>query len=148
MCDIWCIYGSRPYGDVSAALCVTLRSVTFTLSWQRMHIKRETLAATSGPRVFLERSWWWILDMKGAKSIVWGKRMQYKQDCLRYLYYTTGNISDVDHNVNNEAEGPFVCVYVKTRIDLYCCEVYLICITAKYHFIIARSVSGYNTITY
>ena len=23
--------------------------------------------------------------------------MQYKPDCLRYLYYTTGNISDVDH---------------------------------------------------
>ena len=33
--------------------------------------------------------------------------MQYKPDCLRYLYYTTGNIADVDHNVNNEAEGPF-----------------------------------------
>ena len=26
--------------------------------------------------------------------------------------YTTGNISDVDHNVNNEAEGPFKCIYV------------------------------------
>ena len=48
--------------------------------------------------------------------------MQYKPDCLRYLYYTTGNISDV----NNEAEGPCVCVYVKTRIDLCCSEVYFI----------------------
>ena len=28
MCDIWCIYSSRPYGDVGAAFCVTLRSVT------------------------------------------------------------------------------------------------------------------------
>ena len=28
ICDIWCIYGSCPYGDVSAAFCVTLRSVT------------------------------------------------------------------------------------------------------------------------
>ena len=27
-CDIWCIYGSRPYGDVGAAFCVTLSSVT------------------------------------------------------------------------------------------------------------------------
>ena len=75
--------------------------------------------------------------------------MQYKPDCLRYLYYTTGNISDVDHNVNNEAEGPFECIYVKTWIDLCCCEgTQCIRITAKYHFIIARSVSGYNAITY
>ena len=29
MCDICCIYGSRPYGDVSAAFWATLRSVTF-----------------------------------------------------------------------------------------------------------------------
>ena len=28
-CDICCIYGSRPYGDVGAALWATLRSVTF-----------------------------------------------------------------------------------------------------------------------
>ena len=28
--------------------------------------------------------------------------------------YTTGNISDIDHNVNHEAEGPFECIYVKT----------------------------------
>ena len=41
-----------------------------TLSWQRMNVRRETLAATSGPRVFLERSWLGILDMYGAKSIV------------------------------------------------------------------------------
>ena len=27
-CDIWCIFCSRPYGDVSAAFWVTLRSVT------------------------------------------------------------------------------------------------------------------------
>ena len=40
--------------------------------------------------------------------------MQHRPYCLRYLYYTTGNISEVDHNVNNEAEGPFECIYVKT----------------------------------
>ena len=32
MCDICCIYVSRSYGDVGAAFCVTLRSVTLTLS--------------------------------------------------------------------------------------------------------------------
>ena len=30
-----------------------------------------------------------------------------KPNRVRYLYYTTGNILDVDHNVNNEADGPF-----------------------------------------
>ena len=29
LCDICCIYGLRPYGDVSAAFWATLRSVTF-----------------------------------------------------------------------------------------------------------------------
>ena len=28
MCDIWCIYGSRPYGGVSVAFWATLRGVT------------------------------------------------------------------------------------------------------------------------
>ena len=40
--------------------------------------------------------------------------MQHKPDCLKNLHYTTGNISDVDHNFNYEAEGPFECIYVKT----------------------------------
>ena len=57
ICDICCIYGLRPYGDVGASFSVTLRCVTCALSWRRMNIKRETLAATSGPRVFQERSW-------------------------------------------------------------------------------------------
>ena len=26
-----------------------------------------------------------------------------------------GNMSDIDHSVNHEAEGPFECVYVKPR---------------------------------
>ena len=52
--------------------------------------------------------------------------MQYKPDCLRYLYYTTGNISDINHNVNNEAQGPFEYIHVKTWIDLCCCEVFVI----------------------
>ena len=38
--------------------------------------------------------------------------------------YTTGNMSDIDHNVNHEAEGPFECVYVKTWTDLCCYKVY------------------------
>ena len=52
--------------------------------------------------------------------------MQYKPDCLRYLYYTTRNISDVDHNVNNEAEGPFKCIYVIIRTDFCCNRVFII----------------------
>ena len=32
--------------------------------------------------------------------------------------YTTGNISDVDYNAYYEAEGPFVCIYVKIRTNL------------------------------
>ena len=45
--------------------------------------------------------------------------MQYKPDCnMIYCITQTGNISDVDPNVNNEAKGPFECIYVKTWIDL------------------------------
>ena len=32
--------------------------------------------------------------------------------------YITGNISDVDYNAYYEAEGPFVCMYVKIRTNL------------------------------
>ena len=39
--------------------------------------------------------------------------------------YTTGNMSDIDHNVTHEAEGPFECVYVNTWTDLCRCEVYI-----------------------
>ena len=38
--------------------------------------------------------------------------------------YTTGSMSDIDYNVNYEAEGPFECVYVKTWTDLCCYKVY------------------------
>ena len=30
--------------------------------------------------------------------------------------YTTGNMSDIDHNVNHEAEGPFL-VYICKNLD-------------------------------
>ena len=32
--------------------------------------------------------------------------------------------SDIDYSANYEAEGPFECVYAKTRIDLCCCKVH------------------------
>ena len=33
---------------------------------------------------------------------------------------------DVDDNAYYEAEGPFVCIYVKTWMDLRCSDVYII----------------------
>ena len=58
-CDIWCIYTVPALMVVSVRYSGLLWKVTLcTLSWQRMNIKRETLGATSGPRVFLGRSWW------------------------------------------------------------------------------------------
>ena len=36
-----------------------------------------------------------------------------------------GNISDVNNNAYYEAEGPFVCIYVKTWMDLRCSDVYI-----------------------
>ena len=70
------VYTIRALMVMSVRHSVLLWGVSLcALSWRRMNIKRETLAATSGPRVFRERSWWWILDMIGAKSIVWGKRI-------------------------------------------------------------------------
>ena len=38
-------------------------------------------------------------------------------------YYTTRIKSDHGDNVSYEAEGPFVCIYVKTRTDLCCIRV-------------------------
>ena len=38
--------------------------------------------------------------------------------------YITGNISDVDYNAYYEAEGPFVCIYVKIQTNLCYIEVY------------------------
>ena len=38
-------------------------------------------------------------------------------------YYTTRIKSDHGDNVQNEAEGPFMCIYVKTRTDLCYCRV-------------------------
>ena len=32
--------------------------------------------------------------------------------------YIKGNISDVDENAYEEAERPFVCIYVEDRTDL------------------------------
>ena len=42
------------------------------------------------------------------------------------MYYTTGNISDVSNNAYHEAERPFVCIYVKTWMDLRCSDVNII----------------------
>ena len=61
--------------------------------------------------------------------------------------YTTGSISDIDYNVNYEAEGPFECAYVKTWTDLCCHKVYFM-YTAKYNYTVSRSVSECNTTIY
>ena len=41
---------------------------------------------------------------------------------------------DVDHNVNNEAEGPFECVYVKIRTNLCCSKVYFMYDSVYSHY--------------
>ena len=42
------------------------------------------------------------------------------------MYYTTGNLSDIDHNANNEANGPFKWIYVIIRTDFCCIRVFII----------------------
>ena len=37
------------------------------------------------------------------------------------MYYTTGNLSDIDHSVNNEADGPFKWIYVTIGTDFCIC---------------------------
>ena len=37
-----------------------------------------------------------------------------------------GNISDIDHNVNNEAGGPFKWIYVIIGTDFCCIRVFII----------------------
>ena len=49
-----------------------------------------------------------------------------KVDWVIYLYYTTGNLSDIDHNANNEAIGPFKWIYVIIRTDFCCIRVIII----------------------
>ena len=34
------------------------------------------------------------------------------------MYYTTGNISDIDDNAKHEADGPFEWIYVIIGTDL------------------------------
>ena len=77
--------------------------------------------ATPGQRVYL----------RGV-----GERCLAREDVLRYsltkahvivnLYYTTGNTSDVHNNVYYEADGPCVCIDVKTWMDLCCSDVNII----------------------
>ena len=43
-----------------------------------------------------------------------------------YLYYTTGNLSDIDHNANNEADGPFKWIYVIIGTDFCVIRVFII----------------------
>ena len=52
--------------------------------------------------------------------------MSLKSLWLVNLHYTTGNISDVNNNVYYEADGPCVCIYVKTWMDLRCSDVNII----------------------
>ena len=42
------------------------------------------------------------------------------------MYYTMGNLSDIDHNVNNEANGPFKWIYVIIGTDFCCIRVFII----------------------
>ena len=81
-----------------------------------MNAKRETLAVPSGESVCLGHTSQWALEEDRSKVIVG----------VRYLHYTTGNISDVDHNVNNEADGPFECIYVIIGTDFCCIRVFII----------------------
>ena len=43
-----------------------------------------------------------------------------------YLYYTTGNISDLDDNAEYEAIGPFEWIYVIIGTDFCCIRVFII----------------------
>ena len=63
---------------------------------------------------------------KTYQEIVWPKHMLLKSFWLVNLYYTTGNISDVYYNVYYEADGPCVCIDVKTWMDLRCSDVNII----------------------
>ena len=49
-----------------------------------------------------------------------------KLNWVIHLYYTTGNLSDIDHNANNEANGPFKWIYVIIRTDFCWIRVYII----------------------
>ena len=59
-------------------------------------------------------------------------------------------MSDIDHNVNHEAEGPFECVYVKiwTNLCVFHVGLSVFALSAKSNFIVSRSISEWNTIIY
>ena len=42
------------------------------------------------------------------------------------MYYTTGNISDLDDNAEYEAIGPFEWIYVIIGTDFCCIRVFII----------------------
>ena len=43
-----------------------------------------------------------------------------------YQHYTTRNLSDIDHNVNNEADGPCKGIYAIIGTDFCCIRVLII----------------------
>ena len=43
-----------------------------------------------------------------------------------YMYYTTGNILDIDDNAKHEADGPFEWIYVIIGTDFCCICVFII----------------------
>ena len=42
------------------------------------------------------------------------------------MYYTTGNISDIDDNAKHQADGPFEWIYVIIGTDFCCIRVFII----------------------
>ena len=45
---------------------------------------------------------------------------------FKWMYYTTGNLSDIDDNVNSEADGPFKWIYLIIGTDFCCIRVFII----------------------
>ena len=73
-----------------------------------MHNEREMLASPSGERVSLRHTCDWAFEQGRHISYI-GMKYRALLNWIEFidLYYTTGNLSDIDHTANNEANGPF-----------------------------------------
>ena len=74
---------------------------------------------------------WKYIGMKYHSWLAW----------LEFIYqhYTTRNQSDIDHNVNNEADGPCKWIYVIIGTDFCCIRVFIIIGLSK---VIIRTAGG------
>ena len=126
MCDIWCVYRFDGLIDGCSAL-----GVVYNVSLVVVMTIRAGWSGSAGIAIWRARLFAAHLRVGAWSShtynLCWDEiSFIVKLNWVIYLYYTTGNLSDIDHNANNEANGPFKWIYVIIRTYFCWIHVYII----------------------